>query len=116
MTEKLRAIMLAFVVLALSACVSVAPITPVVTPTNPNRPMALHTCVPNATVWLDGANVPALRGTTDTNGNIEFPVFPSKIAAFNVHATATGYPEYGAVISTIPSADPLIVILGTCSK
>ncbi len=99
------------------ACGPVAPvITPVTPPSNPNRPIRIDTCVPGATVWLDGAGVPALRGTTDTLGNIEFLVFPATIPAFNVHATAPGYPQYGAVIATIPSADPLIVILGTCTK
>jgi hypothetical protein len=100
----------------LSACVANPPPNGVPTQPNPNRPMAIHTCVPGAVVWLDGANVPELRGTTDANGNIEFPVFPASIAAFNIHATSDKFPQYGAVITAIPSSDPLIVILGSCAK
>jgi hypothetical protein len=103
-------------VVVMSACVAQPP--PVITPVQPNfnRPMAIHTCVPGAVVWLDGANVPLLRGTTDGNGNIEFLVFPSNVAAFNLHATSDKFPEYGAVITTKPSNEPLIIILGSCAK
>jgi hypothetical protein len=99
--------------LILSGCAAAAP--PVVTP-NLFRPMAIHTCVPGANVWLDGAGVPNLNGVTDKNGNIEFPVFPAALAAFNVHATADTHPEYGAVIVTTPSSDPLVIILGSCAR
>jgi len=105
---------LVFAIIWLTGCVS-AP-SPVVTPTNPNRPMAIHTCVPGAEVWLDGDQVPALRGTTDANGNIEFLVFPATIGAFNVHATAPKHQQYGAVITMTPSPEPLIVILGSCAS
>lgn len=91
---------------------------PVLLQTTPRamRPMAIHTCVPGATVWLDGANVPALRDTTDANGNVTFPQFPADISAFNVHATAANLPEYGAVLQDTASTAPLIIILGSCAK
>jgi hypothetical protein len=80
------------------------------------RPMAVHTCVAGASVWLDGAGVPALRDTADANGNVTFLKFPATIAVFNLHATAPGMPEYGVVLTTIPSTDPLIILLGACTK
>jgi hypothetical protein len=92
--------------------------TPVVVPPVPQtlRPVAIHTCVPGATVWLDGANVPPLRGIADANGNIGFPEFPSTVTAFNLHATAPKYPEYGAVLTATASTEPLIIFLGSCNR
>lgn len=90
---------------------------PVVVPTKPTlRPMAIHTCVAGATVWLDGAGIPNLRATADGNGNVSFPEFPATVDAFNVHATAPKYPEYGVVLNVTKSTEPLIIFLGSCSK
>lgn len=95
------------------ACVPARPINTTVK----NRPLEVHTCVPDATVWLDGALVPDLRGPTDANGNITFLTFPSIVTAFNLHASAPNLPEYGAVITgVVPSTDRLIVVMGACTK
>jgi hypothetical protein len=89
---------------------------PVVTPAPVPRTLAIHSCVPNATIWLDGAQVPPLRGTADPEGTLTFPAFPSNVSALNVHATAPGYPDYGAVVTIVAGTDPLILIVGQCVK
>lgn len=80
------------------------------------RSISIHTCVPGADVWLDGALIPDLRGITDTNGNIDWPQFPADVTAFNLHAVAPTMPTYGAVITITRSTEPLIVILGSCAR
>jgi|SRR5579864_8362843 len=99
--------------LAVVACALPAK-PPVVTPSL--RPLAVHTCVAGATVWLDGAQVPALTDVADANGNVTFPRLPATLSAFNLHATAATMPEYGTVITMTPSTDPLVIILGSCAK
>lgn len=103
-------------VLFLAFVMACAPPTPpVITPPPPAlRPMAIHFCVPNAAVSLDGAGVPVLSGVTDANGNIEFLQFPAALTAFNVHGTASGIPGYGAVVQVVAGTDPLILIAGGC--
>jgi hypothetical protein len=104
------------VLLAIVVQFACGPVPPIGTPSLLHRPMAIHTCVAGAEVWLDGAGVPDLRKTADANGNVEFLIFPASIGAFNLHATSPKFPEYGAVITTKPSIEPLIIILGSCAK
>lgn len=78
--------------------------------------LTVHTCAAGATVWLDGDRVPALQAVADANGVVTFPAFPSTITAMNIHATAPGYPTYGAVLTFTASTEPITIILGSCAK
>ncbi len=119
----------------LASCVGVvssdpapAPVTPPVeTATGPSggtgttttpppklRASAFHTRVPGAHFWLDGADVPAIDFTTDGAGDTPIYMLPATITAFNVHATKSGYPEYGVVANVSASETPLDGFFGDC--
>lgn len=83
------------------------------------KPLEVHTCVPGATVWVDGALLPSVpqKITADANGVAAMPGIPGAAAAFNLHATAPGLTEYGAVITTkAQPGERIIVYLGSCTQ
>lgn len=108
-----------------SAVLSTAAIcnpTPVPPPPIPAKPIAIHTCVPKDTagqpaqVWIDGALVPAAYGkpaSVDATGAIGYAALPGNVTVFNVHATAAGYPQYGAVVQS-PGTNNSVYFFGTC--
>lgn len=93
-------------------------VPPIVTPptTQPgNRAVIFHTHVAGARFWLDGALVPNVDLTTDANGDTPIFQLPDDIDAFNVHASATGYTEYGVVAHVSKASKPLEGFFGDCT-
>ena len=95
----------------------VLPPAPEVVPDPPPprpRPVAFHTRVAGARFWLDGAQVPAIELTTDAAGNTPIFELPASLTAFNVHASKSGYPQYGVVAHVEAAAAPLEGFFGDC--
>src|SRR5581483_588135 len=90
------------------------PPQPQAPPQTPERPVVFHTHVANAHFWLDGALVPAVDLTTGADGDTPAFTLPANISAFNVHATAAGYGEYGVVAHVTAQDTPLDGFFGDC--
>lgn len=95
--------------LAFSACGPV--LQPVPTPTPP-RALVIRTCVPGATVWLDGALIVTTPQIADASGTVGWPAIAGAATAFNLHATAPNYTEYGMVVPLPPGNHR--VVMGPC--
>ncbi len=105
--------------LLILGCAQVAcgPIRPAPAPSAPDRPFEVHTCVSQAVVWVDGAGLPdPVKIQADANGIAAMPPLPFSVSAFNLHATAPGYPEYGEVMHPLPSSERLAVYLKGCNR
>ncbi len=117
----------------LASCLACGAIRPRPTPTPPPaqyRPIGVHTCVPGASVWIDGAGVPAEYATpiaASPAGYAGFAALPSTVLALNLHASAKGYPEYGRVLDArpylkahpdivVPPTDGVDVFVGSCEQ
>ena len=83
-------------------------------PTQTVRPLAIHTCVANAAIDIDGALVAAQRGTTDTAGNWPIPAVSSLVTAFNLHLLAPGYVPYMPVVP-LPAGN-VDFFVGACGQ
>jgi hypothetical protein len=72
----------------------------------PVRPIAIDLAgVLDATVWIDGAGVPAGYATpvqtthaTATIGRVGYPALPASVHVLNLHVHATGYVDYGCTL------------------
>jgi hypothetical protein len=99
--------------LGLISCVPLTPPTPVPPPPPALAPMAVHTCVPGAQVWIDGAGVPSNYSVPQTQDGVYN--IPTTVVAFNIHATAAGYPQYGVVAPTNAQLNT-VVFFGNCTN
>jgi hypothetical protein len=106
-----RILSLAAAVLSASILVACGPVA-IVTAPIPPRPVAILTCVPGATVWIDGSLIDSPAQIADANGTVTFPAVSGAAGAFNIHARAPGYPEYG-MVEPLP-AGPHQYLVGLC--
>lgn len=105
--------------LALIACSACGPVSIPAPGTGPAHALEIHTCVGGATVWIDGAFLPdvPVKVIADANGTVPMPALPGNVKEFNVHATAPGYPEYGAhVVTMAGEGERIVVVLEGCIR